>query len=130
MTRAALHATRTPVAQADAGRVLAKALTRAARALDLSQREVARLLGVSEATASRLVRGRALDPESKPGELAVLFLRIFRSLDALVGGNEASARAWLHGPNLHLNGTPVVMIQTALGVVLVSEYLDAMRGRL
>ncbi len=35
-------------------------------------------------------------PNEKPFELAVLFLRLFRALDAIVGGDAAAARAWLH----------------------------------
>jgi len=42
----------------------------------------------SEASVSRLQTGRGLDPETKEGELALLFLRLYRSLDALVGGDE------------------------------------------
>lgn len=112
------------------GAVLSKAFLRAAEELGLSQKDAAGLLGVSEATLSRVAGGRPIDPTSKEGEIALLFLRIFRSLDAVVGGNASHARAWLHAQNLHLGGIPAEMIATVPGIVRVAEYLDAIRGKL
>lgn len=88
------------------------------------------ILGTSDASVSRLSRGRGIDPASKEGELALLLLRLFRSLDALVGGNEAQARAWLTGENEHLNAVPRERVHSVEGLVDVVRYLDAMRGRL
>jgi Antitoxin Xre/MbcA/ParS C-terminal toxin-binding domain/Antitoxin Xre-like helix-turn-helix domain len=111
--------------------VLAKAVPRAARALGVAQKELAHILGVSEASTSRLVAGqRALDPESKEGELALLFLRVFRGLDALVGGRAEAAREWFRAENAHLGGAPAERVATVEGLVHVAEYLDAMRGKL
>jgi hypothetical protein len=109
--------------------VLAKAALNAAQRLDLNGRELAEIIGTSEASISRLRTGRGLDPQRKEGELALLFLRLFRSLDALVG-DEAKARSWLHANNDHLGGTPAERIRTVEGLVDVVQYLDAMRGRL
>jgi hypothetical protein len=110
--------------------LLAKAFRRAAEHLGLSQKDCAAILGVSQATLSRTAAGRPIDPGSKEGEIAVLFLRIFRSLDAIVGGNAEHARAWLRSKNLHLGGVPAELVATVPGIVRVAEYLDAMRGRL
>ncbi len=115
-------------AAANAG-VLSRAVVRAARALDLSQKDVALVLGVSEATATRVYQGRPIDPQSKEGELAIVFLRLFRSLDALLGGHETNLKKWMHSPNHHLGGTPAEMIRTLTGLFHVTEYLDAMRGK-
>jgi len=79
---------------------------------------------------SRLQTGRGLDPGSKEGELALLFLRLYRSLDALVGGDDERARQWLHADNHHLAGVPAERIASVEGLVDVVQYLDAMRGRL
>ena len=108
--------------------VLTRALLRAAEGLGLSQRDLAAVLGVSPATLSRLPR-RPIDPQSKEGELAVLFVRLYRSLDALLGGQTAKAQAWLHATNHHLGGVPADLIRTIPGLVHVIEYLDAMRGK-
>lgn len=110
--------------------VLATALLAAAERLGLRGRELAAVIGTSEATISRLRFARGLDPKSKEGELALLFLRAYRSLDALVGGDDAKARLWLRAENGHLDGVPAERIRTVEGLVDVVQYLDAMRGRL
>lgn len=122
-------ASRTNVAPEDAV-VLTKALRSAQVRLDLTNRVLAAVLGTSEASVSRFNRGRLLDPEGAEGQLALLLLRLFRSLDALVGGDEGRARLWLHAPNRHLGGIPVNRIQTIEGLVHVVDYLDGMRGHL
>lgn len=115
----------------DAGRVLSKAFLRAADKLDLPPKAQARILGLSPASVSRLARGeREIDVESKEGELALLLVRLFRSLDALMGGDEEKSRLWLHAPNDHLGGVPAERLGEIQGLVHVVEYLDAMRGRL
>jgi len=113
-----------------AGPVLSKAVLSAAGRLGLRNRQLAAVIGSSEASVSRLQHGRGLDPESKEGELALLFLRLYRGLDALVGGDDAKARGWLNSENTHLAGVPAERIRTVEGLVDVVQYLDAMRGRL
>lgn len=109
--------------------VLAKALERAAQRLDLSDREVAAVLGVSPSSVSRLSRGlRTIAPQSKEGELALLFLRVFRSLDGLLGGDAEQSRRWLRAYNHHVAGVPAELLQTTQGLVRVADYLDALRG--
>jgi hypothetical protein len=111
--------------------VLTRAVLRAAGILGLSQKDAARIIGVSTATMSRLAAGgRGLQPETKEGECALLLVRIFRALDALLGGREADVRAWFQSANAHLGGVPAVRVQTVEGLVHVAEYLDAMRGKL
>ena len=114
----------------DEATVVSKALLRAAETLGLSSAELAGIIGTSESTLSR-VRNRKRGPiplGTKEGELALLFLRVFRSLDALVGGNEAHARAWLRAENHHVGGSPLRRMKKIEGLVDVAEYLDAMRG--
>ena len=124
---ASIHPSR---AVPEPGPVLAKAVLAAADRLGLRNRSLAAVLGTSEASVSRLQHGRGLDPESKEGELALLFLRLYRSLDALVGGDDAKARAWLGADNTYLGGIPAERIRTIEGLVDAVQYLDAMRGRL
>jgi len=116
---------------ADEAAVLSKAVVRAARHLSFSQRELAHILGVSEATASRLVAGsyRLSSARTKEWELALLLVRLFRSLDALWGHEEA-ARTWLSTDNLALCARPVDLIPSVEGLVRVVNYLDNARGRL
>jgi len=114
----------------DQATVVSKALFRAGKALGLSSAELAEIIGTSESTLSR-IRHRKRGPlplGSKEGELTLLFLRVFRSLDALVGGNGAHAKAWLHAHNHHVGGVPLRRMKKIEGLVDVAEYLDAMRG--
>jgi len=109
--------------------VLTKALLRASGLLGLSNAVLARVLGVSEASVSRLASGaRTLDPATKEGELALLLVRVYRSLDALVGTDAAQRKAWMSGFNRALNGRPIELIERADGLVSVVAYLDAMRA--
>ena len=115
----------------DPSAVVGKALARAAEALGLSQAEVARVLGSSAASVSRTFSGeRGVDPDSAEGRNALLLVRLFRSLDPLVGGDTAKARLWLHARNRHLGAVPARLITTTQGLVHVADYLDAMRGHL
>jgi hypothetical protein len=117
-------------ASPDAAAVLAKAVLSAASRLGLRNKRLAAILGASEASISRLQAGRGIAPESKEGQLALLFLRLYRSLDALVGGDDRRASDWLHAPNDHLGGVPADRLSEVQGLVDVVEYLDAVRGRL
>ena len=111
--------------------VLSRATVRAARLLEVPQVELAAVLGVSGATLSRVASGKkALEPGSKPWQLAALFVRLFRSLDAIVGSDDAAARAWLRSDNEALGGVPLALIREPAGLVRTVDYLDAARARI
>ena len=113
------------------GAVLAKATARAAELLGLSGATLATVIGASEATVSRIVRGeRPLAPDSKSGELALLLVRLYRSLDALVGNDEERRLAWMRSPNDALGGIPRELILSAQGLVAALAYTDGMRAPL
>ena len=111
--------------------VVAKALLRAADRLRVPASELSKIVGMSESTLSRLRTnpGSALFRRDKDLELALLFLRVFRSLDALVGGDEEQAGQWLRAQNHHLRGIPIDRMKEIEGLVHVAEYLDAMRAK-
>lgn len=117
------------VPKADPGHVLAKATARAAELLGLSGAALARTIGVSEPTVSRIINGeKALDPESKEGELSLLLVRVYRSLDPLVGTDDQKRKAWMRGQNKALGGIPIKLIERADGLVATLSYLDGMRA--
>jgi hypothetical protein len=115
---------------AERSAVVGKAVSRAADLLGLSNAALARAIGVSEATASRLRAGAyAIEPGTKPYELALLLIRLFRGLDAVVGGDEASLRSWMAAANRALGGVPRDLVQTVTGLVAAVDYVDAARAR-
>jgi DNA-binding XRE family transcriptional regulator len=110
--------------------VLTKATIRVAEQLDLGQGALAKVLGISAPTASRMFKGKWIisEKETKTWELAVMLVRVFRSLGAMVGGNEEHVKEWFHADNIHLGGTPANLAFTIEGLTNVARYLDAMRG--
>jgi hypothetical protein len=109
--------------------VLTSATVRAAERLQIKNAALARILGVSGATVSRM-RNKALFLErgDKPFELAILFVRLYRSLDSIMAGDDAVAADWLRNKNTALNGVPLELIQSVSGLVDVIAYLDARRA--
>jgi hypothetical protein len=115
-------------ATADAA-LVAKATIRAADRLGVTNKALARIIGLSEPSVTRMKRGDfPLEMGRKPYELAMLFVRLYRSLDAVVGGDDAVARAWLTNYNLALKGHPIDLIQSVSGLTNVIQYLDARRA--
>ena len=111
-------------------RVLTKAVLNAARLMQISQAQVALTLGLSAPTVSRMASGAyLLDPGRKEWEFGSLFVRVFRSLDSIVGSEE-QARAWLHSRNAAFDAKPADLLPTAEGLVRVLHYLDNARGRI
>ncbi len=109
--------------------ILTKATVRAANRLGLPARRLAQVLGRSEPSVSRMKNGTyAVEEGSKSFELAALFLRVFRSLDAITGGDEVTARNWLIAENTALGGRPIDRITTIMGLADVAAYLDTRRA--
>lgn len=117
------------VSAPDKAMVLGKATIRAAQALQLSNAALARVIGFSEPTLSRIAGGtRGIDPQSKEGQLALLVVRLFRSLDPLVGSDAQKRSDWLRSHNKALNGVPQDLIETPQGLVTALAYLDGLRA--
>lgn len=122
------QATATDTASA-ASAVLTKATMRSAALLGLSNSVLAKAVGLSEASISRMSSGaKAFEVGSKPAELAALVIRVYRSLDALVGNSQEHRRLWMTSFNRALNATPRDAIQSAEGLVRIVTYLDGARA--
>ncbi len=117
-----------PSSQSDASSILSKAVARAADRLAISHALLAKILGVSPPTVTRLYSGDyKLDARRKEWEFALLFVRVFRSLDSIVG-DENTARRWLNSDNHALSARPIDLVRHIEGLVRVVQYLDASRG--
>lgn len=108
--------------------VVTGALPRLADAHGFSGPEMAKILGVSEATYHRFKSGKST-LSGIHYEAAVLFVRVCRSLHGIYGTVSTNTKNWLSSYNEHLCGIPKEMLATIEGKVHVSEYLDAMRGK-
>jgi|GEM_PF-115263 len=105
-----------PVAPPDPRAVLTKALLNAGNGLGLSQQQLAEIVG-----RERTAFSRGLDPDSKAGELALLLIRCYRSLYALVGGDAAAIRHWMHTRNRDTGGIPAEQVRSVQGPVMAVE---------
>ena len=111
--------------------VLQKAVLKAAGLCGITNAELSSIIGISKPTVSRLYtnRNKGIKPESKEGELCLLFIRAFRALDAFLGNVIENEKKWLRASNKALNGTPIELMKTVAGLVSVVNYLDAIRGK-
>ena len=109
--------------------ILSKALLRAADLWQISDNDISRIVGTSPSTLSRIRNHKSfIKPESKEGEMALLFIRAFRSLGAFLGDRMDIQVKWLNAYNKALNAIPAQRMQSSEGLVHVVQYLDAMRG--
>ena len=97
-------------------RVLTKAVVSAADIMELRQVVLAKTLGMSTSSVSRMKTGDYLLKETgKEWELAALLVRLFRGLDAIMAGDERSLLSWLQGYNTALGETPINLITSVTG---------------
>lgn len=114
------------------GAVLTKAVVRAAEYLDLPSKMIGQVIGVSDASVSRMKTGAyVVTPGTKQFELAQYLVRLFRSLDAITGGDDAASRSWLRTDNRALGDKkPIDLIVTVQGLLTVLSYVDSRRAPL
>ncbi|MDA0910632.1 MAG: MbcA/ParS/Xre antitoxin family protein [Proteobacteria bacterium] len=112
--------------------IIAKSLENVSKLYNISQSDIARILHMSNSAFSKAKKtnSNTFSPETSTGELALYFIKIIRSLDAIYGGNETVCKKWLTNNNNDLSGnTPMDLMKSVKGLVLVMNYLDYYRGR-
>ena len=111
--------------------VLTKAVSNLAKFYSLTGKDLSKIIGISESSASRISQGtKLISPHTKEGEMALLLLRVYRSLNAMVGNNHEKAKLWLNSQNKYFRNAPIEEMKTIPGLIGVLNYLDAMRGKL
>lgn len=109
--------------------VITKAVLKAASNLQLTNKTLGKIIGLSEATISRVrSNGKVIERDEKAFELAALLVRLYRALDAITGGDDAVSSQWLRNQNVVLNARPLDLIQSIQGLVSVIQYLDSRRA--
>ena len=111
--------------QSDETHVLGEAFLNLTKPLGLTQSQLGQVIGKNR---SSIVRN-GISPQSKEGELALMLIRIYRSLHAMVGGDAELMNHWMHTENSHTLGIPSEQIMSVSGLNRVMEYLDAIRGK-
>ncbi len=108
--------------------VVAKALINLKEELRLSSESIGQIIGTDASTVFRI--GKNMDmKENKVFEGALLLIRAYRSLFALLGGDKAAMIHWLTTANKDLDEKrPIDYMKSLVGLVEVVQYLDAMRG--
>ena len=119
------------IVQHDDAELVTGALLEAGRELSMNLGQLARVIGVSESAMKNYSRGSASISSAKDQELSLGFIRVYRALFAILGGNNEQMQHWMQTPNRHFNGqAPARLVQSYQGLAEVNVYLDAMRGRL
>ena len=116
--------------KADPANVLGKAVIETSDFFGLSNEVLGKVLGRDRTSITRLKKNPSIDPYSKTGELALLLIRVYRGLFAILGGNQAAMREWLQQNNFALQGQPLNQIQSVMGLTSTVQYVDSMRGKI
>lgn len=109
----------------DDQRILGRALCNAADALGIRREEIVRIIGREHTGVVR----DGINPKSKAGELAQMFIRVYQSLYPLVNGNPKNMKHWVATENRYFGQSPRQMMESCQGLVRVLMYLDATRGK-
>lgn len=105
--------------------VLGKATLSASAKLGISQQQLENIIGRNRSSINR----SGINPKSKEGELSLLLIRCYRSLHALMGGDDANIKHFMRTRNQVTKGVPQEQIYTIGGLVCLVQFLDAIRGR-
>ena len=108
--------------------VLSKALGKLKEYWELSGVDLAEIVGVAPSVISCLDTAQVFCPNKKQGQLALLLIRVYRSLGAFLGDRMQLQKDWLNAPNQVFNQSPLESMKTPEGLAHVVMYLDAMRG--
>jgi hypothetical protein len=102
----------------DVSHVLNKSVHKAACYLALTEEELSQIVGLP-----------CIHQNTKEWECALLFLRLVRSLEMIIGDDPQQLREWLYHHNHHLGNKPIEMIKSFSGLNDVVIYLYIMRGQ-
>lgn len=115
---------------AERSAVLTQAVAETAKHLGLGSTDLAPIIGISQPSASRLLKGEFLVKEGTPEwQLSALLVRLYRGLFSIVGNSDELAREWLTSRNQAFGDRiPLAEIKTIIGLVFACDYVDAHRA--
>lgn len=110
-------------------RLISKAMLNAAKRLNMTNAELSAVVGISESKLSRMNNNEAVIAKTgKEYELALLFIRLYRSLDSITGGDSKTITSWIRNHNTALKEVPSTRIKSLEGLIDVLHYLDSRRA--
>ena len=110
-----------PLDPSDA-QLVGQACGRAAQVLGLSPEALSEVLSQHQPSAD----GIDQEPKTREGQPPLLFLRVYRSLHGLCGGDQSLMRHWIEQPNRHLDEQPPRLLLARIeGLSCVADYLDS-----
>lgn len=111
--------------------VLTKAVLSASDKLGINSTTLGKIIGLSAATISRMKKeGYSLKADKKEYELGAEFVRLYRGIDSINGGDDTANQSWIKSNNTILNGAPIDLIQKIRGLVHTIEYVDTFRAKI
>ncbi|MBL4837485.1 MAG: DUF2384 domain-containing protein [Kordiimonadaceae bacterium] len=111
--------------------VLTKAVLSASDKLGINSTTLGKIIGLSAATISRMKKeGYSLKTDKKEYELGAEFVRLYRGIDSINGGDDTANQSWIKSNNTVLNGAPIDLIQKIRGLVHTIEYVDTFRAKI
>lgn len=114
----------------DAARVVTKAIVKTAKDIGLSGTNLAKILGLSESSISRLKSGSCLIlRDTKAYEISLIFLRIYRGVSEILSGDMRSISAWFRNQNNKLGAVPIEKMFDLLGLISVLNYVEEYRAK-
>ncbi|QCZ95487.1 MbcA/ParS/Xre antitoxin family protein [Salinimonas iocasae] len=106
--------------------VVARAYRSAYKDFGLTDAKAAAILGE---THTRFTLSQGFSLSSKEHEIQVLFIHLYQSLYAILGGDKAAMKHWFSTSNKHLRGIPMQLVTRITGLAEINAYLDAMRAK-
>jgi plasmid maintenance system antidote protein VapI len=105
--------------------VVSKAFMEAGNDLGLNGCQLAKTIGLSEATISRIRRGSCMiTPDTKPYEMAMMVIRIHKAVMGIMKQDVSAAKAWMNTENEELKAVPARKICDIRGLVSVLAYAE------
>lgn len=110
--------------------MLTRTLLRACERLGISDQQLAEIIKLDEGTIEAFRLGKAaLDDTTESYELAAQIVRIYRSLDILLAGDNVAAKVWLTSPTTGLSRRPIDLLKRQSDIAKVVDYLASRVSR-
>ena len=111
--------------------VVTKAVNEASILMSIDVSTLTQILGIKEPDVIQMKHNDyLLQPQQEEWERALLFIRLFKGIDVLCGGDRGALVEWLISDNLDLRGVPIELIQNVSGLVRIVDYLEGYQAKI